>query len=269
MNIGFLGAGNMGGAILRGYIASKDGKANDDENIFVFGVNRDKLSLTCSETGANPCYEIEDLVEKCDIIFLGVKPNIFDEILPVVAKKINSSKVIVSMAAGISISYIKKHLGRNVKVVRIMPNTPARVGLGMTSISTEDIIEDGYMSVIKKILSGIGVYKLVDESQIHNVIGVSGSSPAYTYLYIDALIESAKKNGMTETDAKLFAVQAVKGAAQMVLDSEDTPSELAEKVCSKGGTTIEAVNVLKENDFKELVEKAYQAAVDKSKKLEK
>ena len=265
MNIGFLGAGNMGGAILRGFVASK----KPTDNIFVFGVNHEKLKKTCAETGATPCTEIEDLVEKCDLFFIGVKPKIFQEVLPKVKKAYTKDKICVSMAAGISIGYIESFLGDDACIVRIMPNTPAQVGEAMTSVSYNKNITEEKLLPVMEILQGIGKAEIVHESLIHTVIGVSGSSPAYTYMYIDGLIKAAIKEGMEPEKAKVFAAQSVLGAAKMVLENNITPEELRIKVCSPGGTTIEAVEKLQQLDFENIVGEGFKAASDKSRLMEK
>lgn len=265
MNIGFLGAGNMGGAILRGYAKTESAKKN---NLLVFGVNHEKLEKTCEETGAQPCYEIEELVEKSDMFLIGVKPNKYDEVLEKVASKYTKEKVCVSMAAGISIKFIEKALGDESKIIRIMPNTPAQVGLTMTSVSPNSNVIEKEISDFMSIIESIGKAEIVEESLIHTVIGVSGSSPAYTYMYIDALAKAAEANGMSYEQGKIFAAQAVMGAAKMVLENDISPEQLRINVCSPGGTTIEAVEKLQELKFEEIVAEGFEAAVKKSKKME-
>lgn len=266
MNIGFLGAGNMGGAILRGFYTNK----KSEDNLFVFGVNHEKLEKTCKETGATPCTEIEDLVEKCDLFFIGVKPKIFDEVLPKIKQSYTNDKICVSMAAGIKINYIESFLGDDAPIVRIMPNTPAQVKEAMTSVSPNKNVTDDKLNTVMEILQGIGKAEVVDEELIHTVIGVSGSSPAYTYMYIDGLIKAAIKEGMEKDQARVFAAQAVLGAAKMVLENKDiTPEQLRINVCSPGGTTIQAVEKFMELGFENIIEQGFKAATDKSRQMEK
>ena len=264
MKLGFIGAGNMGGAILRGYLKSGKIAASD---IYVCGRNMEKLRKLCDELGTNMCEDIGQLVEACDVIMLGVKPNMFPDILPQVAEKYEPHKVLVSMAAGIMISVIETAVGSNAKVVRVMPNTPAMVGEAMTSVSRNDNVTDDEFAPIFDIFSSIGKAEEVSEDLIHCVIGVSGSSPAYTYMYIDALAEAAVKNGMNKEQALVFAAQSVLGAAKMVLETGVDPVQLRINVCSPGGTTIEAVETFQREGLAELVEKGFQAAVDKSIKM--
>lgn len=264
MKLGFIGAGNMGGAILRGYLNSGKIAAED---VYVCGRDMEKLKGLCHELGTNMCENIGQLVESCDVIMLGVKPNMFPEILPQVAKVYDSNKVIVSMAAGIMISVIEEAVGRDAKVVRVMPNTPAMVGEAMTSVSRNTNVTDEEFAPIFDIFTSIGKAEEVSENLIHCVIGVSGSSPAYTYMYIDALAEAAVKNGMNKEQALVFAAQSVLGAAKMVLETGVDPVQLRINVCSPGGTTIEAVETFQKEGFAQLVERGFQAAVDKSIKM--
>ena len=264
MKLGFVGAGNMGGAILRGYL--KSGKIASSD-VYVCGKTREKLEALCAELGVNPCENIGELVEACDVVMLGVKPYMFDEILPQVAEKYEPSKIVVSMAAGIMISAIEEALGRDAKIIRVMPNTPAMVGEAMTSVSRNANVSDEEFNPVFDIFNSIGKAEEVDEDLIHCVIGVSGSSPAYTYMYIDALADAAVKNGMNKEQALVFAAQSVLGAAKMVLETGVDPVQLRINVCSPGGTTIEAVETLQREGLAELVEKGFQAAVDKSIKM--
>ena len=266
MKIGFIGAGNMGGAILRGYVPYAE-KAGDELSVYV--PTEEKLNSICKETGAAKCSGIDELVRNNDVIIIGVKPNMFEEVLPQVAGAYNTDKVVVSMAAGVTIEFIEGYLGKDAKIVRIMPNTPAQVRAAMIAVCRNANVDDATFEDVKVIFDSIGKAEEVDEDLIHCVIGVSGSSPAYTFMYIDALMEAAVKNGMDRKKARVFAAQSVLGAAKMVLNTDIDPKQLCINVCSPGGTTIEAVESLKADGFEESIEKAFQAAVDKSKDMSK
>ena len=266
MKFGFIGAGNMGGAILRGALTAK---VLEGGSTYVCGRDAEKAKRIAEELGCNACGSVEDLARACDYIIVGVKPKDMDGVLAQVRNATTacalSAKTVVSMAAGIKIAHIEEALGVDAKVVRIMPNTPAMVGAAMTSVSRNAFVTDEDMATVMKIFNAIGMAVEVPEDMIHTVIGVSGSSPAYTYLYIDALIKEAVKEGMDEKQARVFASQAVIGAAKMVLESDEDPQILCKNVCSPGGTTIEAVTVLKNEGFEDLVMKAFKACTDKSK----
>lgn len=267
MKIGFIGAGNMGGAILRGYAPAA---AEAGHEILVYCPTEEKRERLAQELEAvTACSSAEEVTRESRMILLGVKPNIFSEVLPKVQAAYTPDKVVISMAAGISIAFIEEYLGKDAKIIRIMPNTPAQVKEAMISVSCSSNVTDEEKAQAMELFRSVGKAEEVDEELIHCVIGVSGSSPAYTYMYIDALIQAAVANGIKEEKAKVFAAQSVLGAAKMVLENEISPEQLRINVCSPGGTTIEAVDTLFENGFEDIVKKGFQAAVDKSKAMTK
>ena len=267
MKIGFIGAGNMGGAILKGY--AKTAAQNGDQ-ILVFDINEEKrTALEQQIPVVSACSSEKELARSSDVILLGVKPNMFETLLPQIAEECTSEKVIVSMAAGVSIGFIQSYLGSEQRIIRIMPNTPAQVSESMVAVCRNQHVDDQTFRQVFGIFEAIGRAEEVDEALIHCVIGVSGSSPAYTYMYIDALIQAAVDYGMDEAKAKVFAAQSVLGAAKMVLETDISPEQLRINVCSPGGTTIEAVNKLMENGFMDHVKEGFAAAVEKSKAMTK
>lgn len=267
MKIGFIGAGNMGGAILKGHAPAAAAKENQ---IFVYDIKEEtRNSLAKDFAAVAACGSEQELAEKSDVIFLGLKPNLFDKLLPKIASIHRKDQIIVSMAAGVSIAFLEARLGQERKIVRIMPNLPAQVGEAMIAVCRNSNVDDDSFVQVLDILNTVGKAEEIHEDLIHCVIGVSGSSPAYTYMYIDALIQAAIDNGMEPEKAKIFAAQAVLGAAKMVLENDISPEQLRINVCSPGGTTIEAVKKLFENGFEESVKQGFQAAVDKSKAMTK
>ena len=266
MKIGFIGVGNMGGSILKGYLSNKN---IDPKDIYICDSDEEKVNKLEETLGINSCLTIEELTNKCDIIIVGVKPNSFEQVLPKIVSSYTENKIIVSMAAGINISYIESFFVNDGKVVRIMPNTAALVNEAMVAVCRNKNVNDKEFNEVFSLFKAIGRAEEIPEELIHCVIGVSGSSPAYTYMYIDALAEAALRNGMTKEKAIIFAAQSVLGAAKMVLQTGMDPVQLRINVCSPGGTTIEAVNKLKENGFEEKIQEGFQAAVDKSKLMVK
>ena len=267
MRIGFIGTGNMGTAIIKGYLAAHK---EEKENLYAFDKDADKLKVFSDELGIFGCDSIENLVESSDAIVLAIKPQIFDAVLPEISKYFKTGQVLVSIAAGISIGYIEKLMKKDrMKIVRVMPNTPAMVNEGMSALCRNQFISDKEFEPIVELFRSIGKAEVVEESMIDTVIGVSGSSPAYTYMYIEALIDAAVANGMNREQATVFAGQAVLGAAKMILETGIDPVTLRENVCSPGGTTIEAVNALLNNGFHDNVVESFNAAVNKSKVMTK
>jgi len=256
----------MGGAIISGYapLAKQQG-----HTILAYDLNTEKLADLAGKTGLRPCGTLEQLATQSDVLVLGLKPNLYETVLPQIAPFLTPDKTIVSMAAGISIAYIESFFGKATPIVRIMPNTPAMVNQGMTAVCRNKNVDSDVFQTIFQIFTGIGRAEEVPESLIHCVIGVSGSSPAYTYMYIDALAREAERNGMEYAQAVTFAAQSVLGAAAMVLQTGESPEQLRINVCSPGGTTIEAVKVLQDNGFEEKVAQGFRAAVAKSEEMTK
>ena len=262
MKIGFIGIGNMGGAILSGYVAS--GSA-DDKELLAFDMNGE----LCEKTKADIprltiCRSGSELCSEADITILGVKPQVIESVLEEISDIYSDEKTVISMAAGVDIRLLEKYLGKSAKIIRIMPNTPAKVGEAMVAMCRNGNVDDATFAEASQIFSVIGRVEPVEESMMDCVIGVSGSSPAYTYMYIEALMQAAEDNGMTTEKARIFAAQSVLGAAKMVLESPESVEQLRINVCSPNGTTIEAVNKLFENGFMDKVKEGFQAAVDRS-----
>lgn len=261
MKYGFIGVGNMGGAILSGLL---DSNAVESSDVMICGRDFEKTKNTAASLNVEAVESQSALVEKSDVFFLGVEPKNFKDIMKKVSDGYSNDKLCVSMAAGITIEWLEENLGKDAKILRIMPNTPAKVGEIMTSVSRNSKVADEEIRLVIDLLSHMGKAAEVPEEQIHAVIGVSGSSPAYTYMYIEALAKSAVAYGMTPEKARVFAAQAVLGAAKMVLSTDVDLGTLVKNVCSPGGTTIEAVTYLQENGFEKIVEKGAKAAIEKS-----
>jgi pyrroline-5-carboxylate reductase len=263
---GFIGIGNMGGAFIRGYIAAD---AKNAAFVSAFDRDAERLSAFAAETGIAAASSIAALAERSDAIVLAVKPNNFEEALSALAAARAREQLVISMAAGVRIRYIAGFLGEEAKIIRIMPNTPAAVGAGMTAVSRNARVGDAEFERALGLFRSVGRAEPVDESLMDAVTGVSGSSPAYAYMFIEALANGAEAAGMDAEKARIFAAQAVLGAARMVLETGVDPVTLRQNVCSPGGTTIEAVNVLLQNGFADKVQDAMRACIEKSKALTK
>lgn len=273
MKIGIIGAGNMGTALIKGYVTVKPSQRG---NVSAYDMDTGALNNLSAETGARGCKSIEDLVMESDILILAVKPDVIGDVIKEITKAdCWEEKVIVSIAAGISLKYIyskcKEHSDVSqercefsCKAVRVMPNTPALIGEGMSAlVKGEGVSEDEFANVLE-IFSSVGRAEAVDESALDSVVAVSGSAPAYVYMFIEALADGAVALGMSRKQAYLFAAQTVAGSANMVLKTGLHPGDLKDRVCSPGGTTIEAVGVLEEKGFRDAVISAAKAAGNKS-----
>ncbi|MGN0695013.1 MAG: pyrroline-5-carboxylate reductase [Lentihominibacter sp.] len=267
MNIGFVGTGNMGGAIARGFGASE---AASGSTLIICNRTKAKSEALAAEIASEGICTVmtadsaREAAGEAEIVIIGVKPQGMEELLEELAPAATGDRIFVSMAAGVSIASMKEKLGSGTKIVRIMPNTPAMVGCAMTSLSACDEVSGEELARVKAIFDSVGRAEVVPEDMIDCVIGVSGSSPAYTYMYIEALADAATDRGMEPEKARVFAAQAVLGAAEMVLRSSESLKQLRDNVCSPGGTTIEAVKNLQKNGFQDTVREASEAAVKRS-----
>lgn len=261
MKIGFIGIGNMGGAILSGYASSAN---SGNDRLFAFDLN-DGICSRMKEAvpQLQLCESSRSLCDHSDMVIIGVKPQVIESVLEEISDACEC-RTVISMAAGVNISLLERYLGKETGIIRIMPNTPAKVGEAMVAMCRNKNVSDEDFDAAVSVFSSIGRAEAVDESLIDCVIGVSGSSPAYTYMYIQALTEAAADNGMDPGKARIFAAQSVLGAAKMVLESEESVEQLRINVCSPNGTTIEAVEKLQENGFMDKVKEGFQAAFDRS-----
>lgn len=266
--ITFVGIGNMGSAILLGVLNNKLIK---EENIIIFDRNVDKLEVFKKKYNVNIASSFENAIKNTDIILIAVKPNALDDTLNVIKNFIKKDTLILSIVAGVSINQIEEKLNANanVKVIRIMPNTPALIGEAMSSISKSEYVSEEEVEFILDIFNKLGKAELVSEKLIDVVTGLSGSGPAYVYMFIEALADGAVLNGMPRDMAYKFAAQTVLGSAKMILETKKHPAELKDMVTSPSGTTIEAVRMLENNNFRSAVIEAVNVATQKSKKLSK
>lgn len=201
-----------------------------------------------------------------EVVLLAVKPNVYKTVLCQL-KDILASKLVISIAAGISIDYIKGFIGEDARVIRVMPNTPALVSEGMAAISYKEPVSQQEVNCAVDIFEALGRAEIVDEKLMDAVVSVSGSSPAYVFMMIDAMADGAVKEGLPRDKAITMAAQTVMGAAKMVLQTGKHPAQLKDMVCSPGGTTIDAVKVLEETGFKASIIKAMESCSEKSRKL--
>ena len=263
MKLGFIGAGNMGSAIIGGAVASGIVKGSD---ITVSDRDADKLNALNEKYGVNMADN--DTCAVCDIVFLCVKPNVLADVIAGIKDKACKETVFVSIAAGQSIEKIENAFeDRQVKVVRVMPNTPALVGEGMSAVCTNKNVSENDTENVLSILRSFGKAEVVSETLMDTVTAVSGSSPAYVFMFIEAMADAAVKGGMTRDMAYTFAAQSVLGSAKMVLETGTHPGALKDMVCSPGGTTIDAVAVLEKEGMRNAVIKAMDACIKKSKSM--
>lgn len=262
--IGFIGAGNMGRAIIAGLLAS--GMAAP-ENIIASRRNQEALQKLEQDFQIRTTADNREVASKADLLFLAVKPNLYSAIMAEVREFVRPDCVVINLAAGKSIGDVEEGFGRPVKVARIMPNTPVLVREGMIAAAFNDRLTKEEKTELLTLFGSLGKAEEIPESLIDAVIGVSGSSPALMYLLIEAFADGAVRAGMPRAQAYTFAAQAMLGSAKMVLETGTHPGELKDQVCSPGGTTIEAVAAAEETGLRRSILAAVEAAVKKAEEM--
>lgn len=263
--LGFIGAGNMATAIIEGAIGKNVVSAG---NICVYDIDSFKLNDMKLKLGVATANSLSELVHSADIVVLAVKPNIIGSVL-VKIKEIVGDKAVVSIAAGWSAGMLSGVLGEGKKVLRLMPNTPLMVGEGMTVFEMPHSVTPDEFAFIEKVFSSIGSVEQAPDKLMDAVTAVSGSGPAYVYLFIEALADGGVLCGLPRAQALKLASQTVLGAAKMVLDTGSHPGALKDAVCSPGGTTIEAVKSLENDGLRAAVINAAEKCAAKSRSMSK
>jgi len=262
--IGFIGGGNMASAMIGGIL--KSGLAAKEQIIATAKTTKTTDSLS-ERFGISASTDNTAAAKQSDILFLAVKPYLFEEIIVEIKDYVRPETLIISIAAGQPLEKIEHVFEKNIKLVRAMPNTPALVGEAMSALCSNQNVTEDDLSDAKAIFNSFGKCEVVPESMMDTVIGVSGSSPAYVYMFIEAMADAAVADGMTRAQSYKFAAQAVLGAAKMVLETETHPGALKDAVCSPGGTTIEAVAMLEQLGLRSTVINAQRACVQKSRDM--
>jgi pyrroline-5-carboxylate reductase len=264
--LGFVGAGNMAGAIVNGIVRTNTFPA---QRIFVFDIDKEKCKALQSAAGIHTAGSLSELSEKCDIIFLAVKPQNFSEVLADIRPVVNQQKLFVSIAAGISTGYITDSLACNCPVIRTMPNTPLLIGKGATALCRTSNVTDDDFDLVQSLFAACGTVTVLEESQMNAVICVHSSSPAYVYLFAKAMMDSAVKQGIDADTALQLICQTFEGSARMLRQPDLTPDSLIKMVSSPGGTTLKALDVFYEHGFEQIVDDAMTACTKRAEELGK
>ena len=291
MKVGFIGLGNMAKAIIGGILKEKIIPAKD---IIGSDKSADMCKKAAKDLGITTYDSNIKVVSESDILFFAVKPQFLPEVMNEIKASIKKSTVIVSIVAGKNIAFIENGLSKagkttgaagkatgktagktaektsgadKLKIVRTMPNTPALVGEGCTGVCPNENVTKAELDKVLKILSSFGKAHVVPERLMDVVGAVSGSSPAFVFMFIEALADGAVAGGMPRQQAYEFAAQAVLGSAKLVLESGKHPGELKDMVCSPAGTTIEGVRTLEECGMRAALMDAVQAVIKRTKEL--
>lgn len=262
--IGFIGAGNMSSTIISGLIAH----FNDIySNIFVTNRSRGKGESLRNEFNVNFVDTNVELVQTSDIIILAVKPDIYDTVLNEIGPYINEDKLIISLAAGITISDVQKYFNQPQKVIRIMPNIAVTVGEGMIAMSGSPQVTEAELNLAMILLQSIGRVDVIDESMMDAVTGISGCSPAFIALFVEAMADGAVLQGMSREKSYQYAAQTLIGTGKLILEKNIHPGALKDLVTSPGGVTIEGVYILEKRGFRSIIMEALEACREKIKVL--
>ncbi len=264
--IGFIGCGNMGNAMIGGIL---NANLVAPSSIIVSDLNEKNLAQTAETYGVKTTTDNNEVARISDILVLSVKPNLYPVIIKQIKDQIKEEVIIVTIAAGKAIKDTEELFGKKLKIVRVMPNTPALVGEGMAGISPSAVVTKEELSEIVTLFESFGKAEIVDEKLMDAVTAVSGSSPAFVFMFIEAMADAAVLDGMPRDKAYTFAAQAVLGSAKMVLETGKNPGALKDMVCSPGGTTIEGVAALEEKGFRNAVISALRKTTQKSIELSK
>ena len=260
--IGFIGAGNMGKAMIRGLL---DSKSLSPDSIYASDLREDVLISLKDEYGINICpQDNKFLVMESDIIFLSVKPQIIDHILFEIKESVDEQKLIITIAAGVTTKHIEGYLDGCIRVVRAMPNTPALVLEAATALSGGFYSTKEDLDISRHIFSSLGKVVTVDEEQLDAVTGLSGSGPAYVFVIIEALSDAGVKMGLSRDVATTLAAQTVLGSAKLLLETGMHPGRLKDMVTSPGGTAIEGIHTLEEGGIRTNLINAVSAATTRS-----
>lgn len=264
MKLGFIGCGNMATAMISGMIQNHIVEATD---IIASDASSQSLKQAEEKLGIHTTLDNLTVATSVDILFLSVKPQFYETVIKEITQDIKKSTIIVTIAAGQSLKKVESLFERTLKLIRTMPNTPALVSEGITAVCRNDQVTEEEFTTVMNLLRGFGIAEEVPEHLMDAVVAVSGSSPAYVFLLIEAMADAAVAEGMPRDKAYRFAAQAVLGSAKMVLETGKHPGALKDMVCSPGGTTIDAVRSLEKTGFRSSIMEAMKVCAEKSKKL--
>lgn len=265
--IGIIGAGNMGEAIIRGMLKSGQTVAG---RIIASNRNAGKLRNLKAHYGIRTSHFNPTVVEIADIIILAVKPQDIEIACGEIRPYLHQNKVVISIAAGVTVKKLRHLLGRSAKLIRVMPNTPSLIDYGVSAIYAAPSVTEKEVQLAEEIFGAVGLtYRILKEKDMDPITALSGTGPAYIYDIIDALTKAGKNLGLPQNLAKEMITHTIIGAARMVMQTGEDPKVLWKKVASKGGTTVAAFKVLNRSGFQDILKRAVKAAAKRSKELGK
>lgn len=265
INIGFIGTGNMGTAIIKGISKSS---LSDKLAVFATDIDKEKLN-SLKEFNVTPLENAVEVCKKCKYIFLAIKPQMFDDLLDSISAFVNEETVLVSIAAGITGEYIKSKTIENAKVVLVMPNTPLLLGEGATALAKVSPTSDEEFKLVCDIFGSCGEIAVIEKDKMKEIIAINGSSPAFIYLFAKGFIDYAKEQGIAEDVAKILFSKTLIGSAKMITDSGYSIDELIKMVSSPGGTTLKGLDELYNANLLTTVKNACESCTKRAYELSK
>ncbi len=259
--LGFLGAGNMAGALIKGLLHAK---VSAPSQILASDAKADRLELLAKTHGIRTTQDNHALVRESDVIVLAVKPQVVDKVLAQIGADVRPGQLVISVAAGVPIAALEGRLPAGVKVVRAMPNTPATALAGATAIAGGEHASEADIEVARALFEAVGRVVVLDETLLDAVTGLSGSGPAYVMLIIEALADGGVKVGLHRDTALLLAAQTVYGSAKLLLETGEHPGRLKDMVTSPGGTAIAGLHTLESGGLRRTLIDAVEVATNRS-----
>lgn len=264
--IGFVGAGNMAEAMMKGLLHSGVSKP---QNIVASDVRKDRLTFIKELFDVSVCEKNTDTVDQADIVVLAVKPQIMEPVLLELADRVNTSKLIISIAAGVSLATVESHLKKDLRLIRAMPNIAALVLESATAICPGKHAFQEDLGLAKAVFDSVGKTVIIEEELMDAVTGLSGSGPAYLFLMIDAMADAGVKVGLSRHNALTLSAQTVLGAAKLLIQTGEHPGRLKDLVTSPGGTAIAGLHTLEEGGLRTTLINAVEVATRRSRELGK
>jgi len=262
--IALIGSGNMTEALVDGLLKARVARA---DHMYSTDILPERLSYLKGRYHIQVSGDNAEAAKKADIIILSVEPQVLDDVLCHISPVLQHQCLIISVAAGYPISRVASHLTRKSRIVRVMPNTPSSVQAGIAALAYNNDLPEADVQVTRAIFESVGKVVVVEERLMDTVTGLSGSGPAYIYLMIEALADGGVKMGLPRHVAELLAAQTLFGAARMVIDSDEHPARLKDRVASPGGTTLAGLYKLEEGRFRAALIAAVEAATARSREL--
>lgn len=262
--IGFIGAGKMAQAMISGILHTN---LLSPENIIASAFTEKTLMTIKQKYQIRTTMINQEVAQFADILILAVNPNVHSNVINEIKEFAKSDSIIITIAAGVTLEDLNKEFGRKLKFIRTMPNTPSLIGEGMSVLCPNEKVDSEDLELVVQLFNSFGKTECLSESLMDAVPAISGSSPAYVYMLIEAMADGGVQQGIPRGQAYRLAAQAVLGAAKMVLETGKHPGQLKDDVCTPGGVTIEAVASLEKNQFRGAILSAMKECTDKIKKL--